>query len=70
MNFELCSIVDEISLLDIKSLNKYDSQKMYAIYDRWPDIAKNAYHSNIEPISFKNVKMRFNQVPLRYSVII
>ena len=28
---------------------------MYAIYDKWPVIAKNAYHSNIEPISFKNV---------------
>jgi len=42
-------------LLDIETLNKYDSQKMYAIYDKWPEIAKNAYHSNIEPISFKNV---------------
>lgn len=28
---------------------------MYAIYDKWPEIAKNAYHSDIEPISFKNV---------------
>ncbi|MFB5630886.1 MAG: SIS domain-containing protein [Nitrosopumilaceae archaeon] len=42
-------------MLDIETLNKYDSQKMYAIYDKWPEIAKNAYHSDIEPISFKNV---------------
>lgn len=42
-------------MLDIETLNKYDSQKMYTIYDKWPEIAKNAYHSNIEPISFKNV---------------
>ena len=42
-------------MLDIETLNKYDSQKMYSIYDRWPEIAKNAYHSNIEPISFKSV---------------
>ena len=28
---------------------------MYAIYDRWPKIAKNAYYSNLVPIDFKNV---------------
>ena len=29
---------------------------MYAIYDRWPKIAKNAYESNLEPVEFKNIK--------------
>jgi glucose/mannose-6-phosphate isomerase len=28
---------------------------MYAIYDRWPEIAKNAYNSNLEPVDFKNI---------------
>ncbi len=28
---------------------------MYAIYDRWPEIAKNAYNSNLLPVDFKNV---------------
>ena len=42
-------------MLDIKTLNKFDTKKMYAIYDRWPKIAKNAYYSNLVPIDFKNV---------------
>ena len=29
---------------------------MYAIYDRWPEIAKNAYNSNINPVDFKNIE--------------
>ncbi len=28
---------------------------MYAIYDRWPEIAKNAYNSNLFYVDFKNV---------------
>lgn len=28
---------------------------MYGIYDRWPEIAKNAYNSNINPVDFKNI---------------
>jgi glucose/mannose-6-phosphate isomerase len=28
---------------------------MYTIYDRWPEIAKNAYNSNLEPVDFKNI---------------
>ncbi|HXV66502.1 MAG TPA: hypothetical protein VD731_04690 [Nitrosopumilaceae archaeon] len=33
-------------MIDIETLNKYDTKKMYAVYDRWPQIAKNAYNSN------------------------
>ena len=29
---------------------------MYAIYDRWPEIAKNAYNSNVNPVDFKNIE--------------
>lgn len=28
---------------------------MHTIYDRWPEIAKNAYNSNLEPVDFKNI---------------
>ena len=28
---------------------------MYGIYDRWPEIAKNAYNSNVIPVDFKNI---------------
>ena len=33
----------KLHVLDISSLEKYDSQKMYKIYDEWPEIAKNSY---------------------------
>ena len=29
---------------------------MYAIYDKWPEIAKNAYNSNINSVDFKNIE--------------
>ncbi len=43
-------------LLDFETLNKFDSKKMYAIYDSWPEIAKNAYNSYQPSSDFKNVK--------------
>jgi len=42
-------------MLKIETLNKFDTKKMYAIYDSWPEIAKNAYNSNLLTIDFKNV---------------
>jgi len=42
-------------LLDIETLNKFDIKKMYAIYDSWPEIAKNAFNSNLFSVDFKNV---------------
>ena len=29
---------------------------MYATYDKWPEIAKNAYNSSVEPVDFKNIE--------------
>ena len=43
-------------LLDLETLNKYDTKKMYAIYDSWPEIAKNAYNSDLEPVELKNIE--------------
>jgi len=43
-------------LLDIGTLNKYDTKKMYAIYDKWPEIGKNAYYSSVEPVDFRNIE--------------
>jgi glucose/mannose-6-phosphate isomerase len=42
-------------LLDKEILEKYDPKGMYTVYDRWPQIAKDAYNSDIEPIDFKNI---------------
>jgi len=36
-------------------LKKYDKQGMYKVYDRWPQIAKEAYESDLKPIDFKDI---------------
>jgi glucose/mannose-6-phosphate isomerase len=41
--------------LDISLLEKYDSQQMYKIYDDWPNLAKKAYTSNLEPVNFETI---------------
>ena len=42
-------------MLDYSQIEKYDSSGMHKIYDQWPQIAKDAYESNLEPVDFKNV---------------
>jgi glucose/mannose-6-phosphate isomerase len=42
-------------LLDYSQLEKYDPSGMHKIYDQWPQIAKDAYDSNLEPVDFKNI---------------
>jgi len=41
--------------LDIETLEKYDSQKMYEIYDRWPEIARESFEADQESINFENI---------------
>jgi glucose/mannose-6-phosphate isomerase len=41
--------------LDISLIEKYDSQKMYKIYDDWPNLAKKAYASVLESANFENI---------------
>ena len=36
-------------------LKKYDSQQMYKIYDNWPNLAKQAYDSDLESANFENI---------------
>jgi glucose/mannose-6-phosphate isomerase len=36
-------------------MDKIDTKGMYKIYDLWPEIAKDAYNSNLEPFDFKNI---------------
>jgi len=36
-------------------LDKYDSQGMYKIYDRWPEIAREAYDSDLESVDFHDI---------------
>ena len=42
-------------MLDIERMNEIDSKGMYKIYDRWPEIAKDAFESNLESVDFKNI---------------
>ncbi len=50
-------IVDNKSiLLDFLDIEKYDSKKMYKIYDNWPEIAEEAYFSNLKKIEIKDIE--------------
>jgi len=51
----LITFSQRIILLDISILDKYDTQGMYKVYDRWPQIAKESYESNLEPIDFIDI---------------
>ena len=49
-------IVDiKLKLLNISILEKYDLQKMYKIYDQWPEIARKSFESKQETIDFQNI---------------
>jgi glucose/mannose-6-phosphate isomerase len=42
--------------MDLTTIKKYDSQKMYQVYDKWPDIAREAFESNQKPIHLNEIK--------------
>ena len=42
-------------LLDYSQIEKYDPSGMYKIYDQWPQIGKDAYNSDLEPVDFRNI---------------
>ena len=49
-------IVDiKMEILDISTLEKYDSQKMYKIYDKWPKIALEYYERDAKIIDFGKI---------------
>jgi len=39
-------------LLDILTLKKFDTEGMYKVYDRWPQILKESYESDPAPVGF------------------
>ena len=44
-----------ILLLNLELLEKIDSQGMYKIYDKWPEIARKQYEKNLEQVDFEDV---------------
>ena len=45
----------KLKILDLSIIEKYDSQKMYKVYDSWPEIARESYESNHEPVDFHDI---------------
>ena len=42
-------------MLDISTIEKYDLQKIYKVYDKWPEIARESFESNQEPVDFDDI---------------
>ena len=38
-----------------ENLKKYDPAGMHDVYDRWSDLARDAYDSEIQAVDFKNI---------------
>ena len=42
-------------LFSLQTLQKFDSHKMYKIYDEWPQIAEESYDAELEPIKLQDI---------------
>ena len=42
-------------MLDLSTIEKYDLQKMYKVYDKWPEIARESFESNQESVDFHDI---------------
>jgi len=42
--------------LDISTIEKYDTEKMYKVYDKWAEIAEESFESNKIPINYENIE--------------
>ena len=42
-------------ILDLSTIEKYDSQKMYKVYDKWPEIARKSFESEQNIVNFGSV---------------
>ena len=42
-------------ILNLSTLNKYDPNGMYKIYDTWPEMARRSYESNIDAVDFHDI---------------
>ena len=42
-------------MLDISTIEKYDLQKMYKVYDKWPETTREAYESNQDSVDFDGI---------------
>ena len=42
-------------MLNYLDLEKYDPSKIHKVYDHWPQLARNSYESDLEPINFADI---------------
>lgn len=42
--------------MDISTIEKYDSEKMYKVYDEWANIARKSFESKQKSINFENIE--------------
>ena len=42
-------------MLDIATIEKYDLQKMYKVYDKWPEIARESFESEQNSVNFDDI---------------
>ena len=42
-------------MFNLDTLKKYDSQGIHKVYDRWPEISRESYESNLDGIDFKDI---------------
>lgn len=42
-------------MITLSDLEKYDPSDMHKVYDRWPELARDAYESDLEPINFDDI---------------
>ena len=43
-------------MLELSTLEKYDSLRMYQVYDKWPELALKAYESNVDAVEWKDIE--------------
>ncbi len=48
-------VYSKFKLLDISTIEKFDKQKMYKIYDKWPEIAQESFKSIQTPVNFDRI---------------
>src|SRR5438105_4690703 len=42
-------------MFNLTTLNRYDVSGMYKIYDKWPEIAKESYESDLDVVDFRGI---------------
>ena len=42
-------------MLDLSILEKFDTQQMYKVYDRWPEIARKSFESDQDSVNFDGI---------------